>query len=165
MHICKGLENVCSILSWDCVQSTVRKRFCHRPRYIPCLSDWLVWQPLASHQHRSLPVGMICESGPIYMSASCSTDSQLGPPAASITLRMSRSAWLGTAGGWGKILRRRMFRWGQCLGLWIRSFVVLRVTKSCTTINLQVKYGNIQNMLQYAIFWFICYNDNYYMQF
>ena len=99
---------------------------------------------LASPPHRSL--GMICESGPICMSASCSTDSQLGPPAASITLRMSRSAWLGTAGVAADIeeenvpVKEMLATPG--------SFIVkvLRVTKSCTTINQHVKYGNKQNM-------------------
>ena len=55
-HLPKGLEDVCRIFNRDCVQGTVRKRFCYRPRYIPWLLLEIGWSGFAASAITSLGV-------------------------------------------------------------------------------------------------------------
>ena len=94
----RTLEDVCSIFNRDYFQRRVRKRFCYRPRYIPCLSLRLA--RLASPPHSALE--MFLESGPIWISVFAQHSRVIRPSSSMVHLEHVclcmaenvRSSWL-----------------------------------------------------------------------
>ena len=99
-HIPKGLEDVCSIFNRDCLQSSVRKSFCYRPRYIPCQACLSLQIGSPGCSTKSL-AGNVFGIWP-HIDICFAQQSHVIRPSRSMRMPVTSSAWLGMAGDCGR---------------------------------------------------------------